>query len=172
MAPAALTVEQGGEWWIELETPEGKRLAAAPLWVGMKPPPAPLVELPGTPALGPEDARLEALDTVDPIRESHGLATLEEDQLLASLATVPAEQRAARTWTREKGEGRLIAAGFEGSEVMQVTCTAPTVAACFDDLLHDAETRAVLLHPQVRLMGVDAVVETQAVHLALNLTSD
>ena len=171
-APAALRADQGGEWWLELKTRDGALLAAAPLWVGMQPPPAPLVELPGTPALGPEDARLEALDTLDLIRESHGLALLEEDQLLTSLATVPAEQRAAQTWARAKGEQRLLAAGFEGSHVMQVTCSAATVAACFDDLLHTAETRAVLLHPQARLMGADAVVETKAVHVALNLTSD
>ncbi len=171
-APAALQADQGGEWWIEVTTGDGATLAAAPLWVGMQPPPAPLVALPGVPALGPEDARLEAFDTLDLIREAHGLVMLEEDQLLTSLATVPAEQRAAQTWTRAQGEQRLLAAGFEGSEVMQVTCSAATVAACFDDLLHRAETRTVLLHPQARLMGADAVVETQAVHLALNLTSD
>lgn len=171
-APAVMQADKGGEWWLEVTTRDGDLLAAAPLWVGMQPPPAPLVALPGEPPLGPEDARLEALDTLDLIRESHGIAALEEDQLLASLATVPAEQRAARTWTRERGEQRLLAAGFEGSHVMQVTCSAATVAACFDDLLHAAETRAVLLHPQARLMGVDAVVETDAVHLAVNLTSD
>lgn len=170
--PGTLTPELAGEWWLEVLDEDGEVLAEAPLWVGVTPEPGPLLDLPGDPPLGPEDARLEALDLIDEIRDAYGHPRLPEDELLTSLAQLPAEQRAARTWTREAGQQRLFAAGFEGTEVVQLTCSAPTVASCIDGLLHQADGRAGLLHPQVRLMGAAAVVSTDSVHLALNLTSE
>ena len=75
-------------------------------------------------------------------------------------------------WSAEAGEARLRGAGFQGGPLAQLTCRAPTVPLCIDQMLTSADGRAALLHPQMRLVGVAAQASTDGVAVALNLASE
>jgi hypothetical protein len=170
--PGAIKLDRAGEWWLEVEDENGARILSAPIFVGMAPPPAPLIELPGEPATGPDDAEVAALDLLAEVRDAFALPGLEEDGTLSTLAGHPLEQAIDRTWTRPDGEARLRGAGFVGGAVAQVWCQGETVAKCMDQLLTDAQGRAALMHPQVRLVGVRAQASTSGVVLLFNLASE
>lgn len=170
--PAAIKLDRAGEWWVELEDDNGARILSAPLFVGIDPPPAPLVVLPGTPSTGPDDAEVAALDLLADVRDAFALPALEEDGTLTTLAGHPLTQVLDRSWNRADGEARLRGAGFQGGAVAQVWCQGATVPACMDRLLTDAQDRAAVLHPQVRLVGVQAQATTNGVVLLFNLTSE
>jgi len=170
--PGAVKLDQAGEWWVEVEDDNGVRVLSAPIFVGMAPPPAPLIELPGEPATGPDDAELTALDLLAEVRAAFELPLLEEDSTLSTLAGHPLTQVLERTWSRPEGEARLRGAGFVGGAVAQVWCQGETVATCMDRLLTDAQDRGALLHPQVRLVGVQAQASTSGVVLLFNLASE
>lgn len=170
--PTELQLDVPGEWWIELEDRHGDRILGVPVYAGMAPPKGPLLELPGDLATGPDEAEEQALDQVDRIREAFAQPALLEDGTLTTLARHPLDQLLDGAWSAEAGEARLRGAGFQGGPLAQLTCRAPTVPLCIDQMLTSADGRAALLHPQMRLVGVAAQASTDGVAVALNLASE
>ena len=109
---------------------------------------------------------------VNDIRSAFEAVALAEDGTLQTLARHPLEQVLDGSWDRDAGEARLRGAGFVGGPVAQLWCAATTVESCIDELLADADGRAALLHPQLRLGGAAAQVRTDGVVVLLNLTSE
>ena len=170
--PADLRLDEPGEWWIQLDAADGRRILGVPVAVGMEPPPGSIFDLPGSPPTGPSESAALAFQLVNEVREAFARSPVVLYETLQTLAQHPLEQLAAGTWTRSAGESRLRGAGFVGGPIAQVTCKAATVEICLDQLLASTEGRAVLLQPQVRLGGVAAQVRTDGLLLAINLAAE
>lgn len=172
--PFEQRLEQPGAWWFALSDPrgEGAHWASFPVHVGERPPPTGALDLPGEPAVGPDDAVGQALDLVATLRDHHELPTLAEDPTLATLATRPLEQVVAGSWQAAEGEARLQGAGFVGGPVGQAWCRGTTVAACLDDLAARPDGWRTILHPAMRVVGVAAQVDSAGVTMVVNLASE
>jgi len=169
--PASLTLEEEGEWWLEVD---GVRdtVAAIPIFVGMRTPPSPLIDLPGDTFAGPVAAADEALLLVSSIREAFSMPTLRDDGTLETLAQYPLDLLLSEQWDRTTGLGRLQAAGFLGGPVGQVQCQGVTVAACVDTMLRSGREREWLLNPAFRIGGAAAQVSTDGVTIVVNMASE
>jgi hypothetical protein len=173
--PLSTPLNESGEWWLELQTPEPtpSQLLGVPLYVGMDTPKAPLIpihDVGTTP--GPQELQDRALYALLDIRTAFGLYEFQWDDTLASLAVTPVQQVLGGTWDAERGVQRLRGAGFIGGPAAQLACTSTSVEACITDLARHADTRATLLHPGLRLVGVAGEVRTTGVTLVLNFSSE
>jgi hypothetical protein len=172
--PLQQRLDEVGEWWVELRGagPDRPLVSAIPVYVGIPTPPAAVIELPGEAARGPGEAVEIASELLDDLRGTFGLPKLQPDRILERLADLPLEQAVRGEWSREVGEERMRGAGFTGGPLAQLACSAPTVAACLDQLFTTTEGRAALLDPKLRLVGAAAQVETRGLTLILNLVSE
>ncbi|MDG1480147.1 MAG: hypothetical protein P8R54_11185 [Myxococcota bacterium] len=164
-------LSEPGEWWLEL-TQRSNTVLSVPLHVDMDTPPAPILTLPGEPTPSPTEASALAYELVNSIRDAFDLPHLQIDPTLETLAGYPLELSLAGSWEKERGEARLRAAGFVGGPVGQLTCEGRTVAVCIDTLMWSIDERAVLLHPGLRLTGIQAQVTTEGISMALNAASE
>lgn len=169
--PDTLLLDEQGEWWLEVDG-VSDTIAAIPLYVGMRTPPGPVIELPGRVIEGPADAALEALTLVSEARDAFNVPRLREDATLETLAQYPLELLLSEQWDRESGHVRLQAAGFVGGPVGQIHCQASTVAACVDGMLRSGREREYLLNPDFRVGGAAAQVATDGVTVVVNMASE
>ncbi len=169
--PAALKLDEEGEWWLEVDGLH-ETIAAVPLFVGMRTPPSPVIDLPGEPISGPVAAADEAMILVSSIREAFSMPALRDDGTLETLAQYPLELLLSEQWDRTTGLGRLQAAGFVGGPVGQVQCQGATVAACIDGMLRSGRERELLLNPAFRIGGAAAQVSTDGVTIVVNMASE
>jgi hypothetical protein len=160
-----------GEWWLELSRSD-EVFASIPLYVGMGTPPTNLFSDFGA-ALGrPEDVEVDAMNSINRLREREGLPTFNEDGALSTLAELPLQQYLDGEWSRTSGEKRLQAAGFVGGPVYQFVCTGGNADKCLDQLSWSLDARAAFFNPGLRVIGLRAHVETQGMALILNLASE
>jgi hypothetical protein len=173
--PLTAPLGQAGEWWLEFQASpaDSTQLMGVPIYVGIPTPKAPTIPVHDVGELpGPEELRDRALDALFDVRAAFDLPEFAWDATLASLAATPVQQVLAGTWDAGKGVQRLRGAGFIGGPAAQLTCTASSVEACVTSLAHHADTRAQLLDPGLRLVGVAGEVRTSGVTLVLNLSSE
>ena len=173
--PLSAPMSEPGEWWLEFRTVDGSQtpLMGVPLYIGIPTPKAPLIPVLEVGVLpGPDELQDRALDALYSIRDAFNLVEFEWDDTLASLAVTPVQQVLAGTWDAERGVQRLRGAGFIGGPAAQLSCTSISVEACITDLAHQADARATLLHPSLRLVGVAGEVRTSGVTLVLNFSSE
>jgi hypothetical protein len=169
--PGTHILDEQGEWWLEVDG-VSETVAAIPLYVGMKTPPGPVIDLPGRVIDGPADAAFEALSLVNEARDAFNVPRLREDATLETLAQYPLELLLSDKWDRESGHVRLQAAGFVGGPVGQIHCQGHTVAACVDGMLRSGREREYLLNPAFRVGGAAAQVSTDGVTVVMNMASE
>lgn len=154
--PWTTTVEQAGEWLVEVRD-AGGAAALFPLYVGMVPPDLELLvptPLPGTSA----EAEALARRAVDRVRDAYGLSPLQEDPIL---------QAAARAW---QVDGSVPVAevarraGLAPSSAWRWTCAGTSVESCVDTIVWDVRARPGLLVAD-GLWGVVAEVSNGQVRL-------
>jgi len=169
--PAAPTLDEEGEWWLEVDGVE-QTIAALPLYVNLPPPKDVLIDLPGRELSGPVVAADEALLLISDVREAFSMARLRDDGTLQTLAQYPLELLLGQQWDRDSAHGRLHAAGFAGGPVGQVQCKGPTVAACVDTMVRSARERELVLNPSFRIGGAAAQVSTDGVTIVVNMATE
>ncbi|HCH62522.1 MAG TPA: hypothetical protein DFR83_06955 [Deltaproteobacteria bacterium] len=173
--PLSAQLHEPGEWWLEFQTADASHtpLQGVPIYVGMPTPKVPLIPVLDVGVLpGPNELQNRALDALYDVRNAFNLVDFEWDDTLASLAVTPVQQVLGGTWDAERGVQRLRGAGFIGGPAAQLTCTSISVEACITDLAYRADSRATLLHPGLRLVGVAGEVRTSGVTLVLNFSSE
>jgi hypothetical protein len=169
--PAEVVLDQMGEWWLEVDAPEGAVVASVPLYAGMTTPPQPVV-LEGASVSGPTEASAVLLEGLNRVRQAFSMPALSVDSTLTTLADWPLEQLVGGTWKRDEGEKRLLAAGFVGGPVAQLACSEATVTDCVDGWLRKPRDRARVLDPGFRVCGIAVQVRTDGITAVLNLASD
>jgi len=173
--PLTAALDEQGEWWLEFQATHADptQVLGVPLYVGVPPPKAPTIPLDHDQSLpGPDELRDQALDALYDVRSAFDRTEFIWDATLATLASTPVQQVLAGTWTQDQGVKRLRAAGFVGGPAAQLSCTAPSVSACITHLVQHADSRAHLLDPGLKLVGVAGEVRTSGITLVLNLTSE
>lgn len=170
-APAAITLDHEGEWWLEVRRPDGALVASIPVYAQMSIPPEPLV-LPGQPVAGPAEAQQRLMSLFNDVRQAFDVTEVRPDATLQTLAEWPLEQLASGNWLRASAEKRLHAAGFVGGPVGQLVCSDDSVEECVAGWLSDPQDRARLLEPGFRVGGAAAQVSTDGVAVVLNLASE
>ena len=169
--PASPVLDEEGEWWLDLRV-GGSRLAAVPIFAGVTTPTAPLLDLPGDEAVGPDDAA-DLLDVlVEDVRDAFDLPVVVRDSTLDTLARSPLLDVMEQRWDRDANVARLQAAGFVGGPTTQVHCSGSTVATCVDQMLNNVQGRSALLNPDYRVYGSAQQVRTNGVTVVLNLASE
>lgn len=169
--PGELTLDEAGEWWLEIDGMH-QTIAALPLYVDMATPPEGLIALPGDEFSGPVAAADEAMLLISSVREAFSMPALQDDGTLETLAQYPLSLLLAQQWDRTTGVERLHAAGFMGGPVGQVQCQGSTVAACVDRMLRSGRERQFVLNPAYRIGGAAAQVSTDGVTIVLNMASE
>ena len=169
--PSQLTLDEAGEWWLEVDGMH-ETIAALPIYVDMGTPPESLIVLPGDEFAGPVAAADEAMILVSSVREAFSMPGLQDDGTLETLAQYPLSLLLAQQWDRTTGIDRLHAAGFIGGPVGQIQCQGATVAACIDGMMRSARERQHLLNPAFRIGGAAAQVSTEGVTIVLNMASE
>ena len=173
--PISAPLRTPGEWWLELQTIGGDptKLLGVPLYVGVPTPKAPLIPIHDV-GMTPSPGELQdrALYALLDLRAAFDLYEFQWDDTLASLAVTPVQQVLGGTWDADRGVQRLRGAGFIGGPAAQLACTSISVEACIGELAHHADTRATLLDPGLRLVGVAGEVRTTGVTLVLNFSSE
>lgn len=170
-SPSAPTLDEEGEWWLEVDGVE-QTVAALPVYVNMPPPKDVLIDLPGREFTGPVVAADEALLLISDVREAFSMARLRDDGTLHTLAQYPLELLLGQQWDRDSAHGRLHAAGFSGGPVGQVQCQGPTVAACIDTMVRSSRERELVLNPSFRIAGAAAQVSTDGVTIVVNMATE
>ena len=168
--PASPTLEEAGEWWVELFTEDGRAVVAVPVSCGIPPAPAPPLDLPGRPAAGPDDATAELLRDLGQIRNIFDLSVLVPDDTLELVARQPLLDLVAGSWDGASGAERVRKSGFADGAAL--SCRASTVPLCVDELLRTGEGRHALLDPRWRSLGTGVRVDTQGVSLVLLLATE
>ena len=170
--PYTFQPHEAGEWWIEVE--KGNIYSSLPLYVDVGTPVTNLFTLEEDLGLinkSPSEVEAEVLMLMDLMREKEGLATLNADKMLDSLAQYPLQYFLEDRWDPKTGVEHLQKAGFVGGPVYQLACEAENSLACLDQLSWNMNFRFALLDPQIRNIGIKAHVETSSVSLLLNLSS-
>jgi hypothetical protein len=169
--PGQLTLDEAGEWWLEIDGMH-QTIAALPVYVDMPTPPEGLILLPGEQFAGPVAAADEAMLLVSAVREAFSMPGLQDDGTLETLAQYPLSLLLAQQWERASSVARLQAAGFIGGPVGQIQCHGATVAACVDTMMRSGRERQHLLNPAFRIGGAAAQVSTDGVTIVLNMASE
>ena len=169
--PTSLTLDEPGEWWVEISSPDGTLMMSVPVYVEMNTPTAPVLDLPGEDVVDPTEAVDLALSLINEVRDTFSLHHLAMDGALNALAEHPLQLALDGDWDPSVGEARLRGAGFVGGPAYQVTCEGNTVASCLYSLMAHPLGRAALLNPQVHVAGASAQVTTEGVLMVLNLAS-
>jgi len=173
--PVRVALNEPGEWLLEFNGSHGPReqLLSLPVYVATKTPVQPLFpSASDAPMPGPDAIQDDVLDTLDHVRAAFALPDLDWDPTLATLAGTPVQQVLDGTWDATRGEQRLRGAGFIGGPIAQLTCTAPNVPACMEQLLSRAHDRAALLESGHRLVGAAGETRVSGVTLVINLSSE
>ena len=97
--PASIKLDEEGEWWLEVDGLH-ETIAAVPLFVGMKTPVSPVIDLPGETISGPVAAADEALLLVSSVREAFAMTSLRDDGTLETLAQYPLDLLLSGQWDR------------------------------------------------------------------------
>ena len=169
--PAEPVLAETGEWWLELSR-RGRTALSLPLHVDMKTPPTPILTLPGELTPRPSEAVSLGYELLNDIRASFELPQLQPDPTLETLASYPLQLALAGEWDQTTGEARLRGAGFVGGPIGQLFCEGRTVALCIDGLLWSLDTRRILLHPGLRVIGAEAQVTTEGISMVFNTASE
>jgi len=169
--PSAPTLDEEGEWWLEVDGVE-QTIAAVPLYVNLPAPKDDLIDLPGRELAGPVVAADEALLLISEVREAFSMSRLRDDGTLQTLAQYPLELLLGGQWDRDGAHERLHAAGFAGGPVGQVQCQGPTVAACVDTMVRSGRERELVLNPSFRIGGAAAQVATDGVTIVVNMATE
>ena len=173
--PVQVQLDEPGEWLLEFTASSRDRsqLLSLPIYVATKTPMMPLFP-PSTdiPMPGPDAIPEHVQDALAEVRAAFALPALQWDHTLATLAGTPVEQVMSGSWDAERGERRLRGAGFVGGPVAQLTCTAPNVPACIEQMLGRADDRAALLESGLRLVGAAGQTRVSGVTLVINLSSE
>ena len=167
--PVNALLDVDGEWWLEIETAEGRM--GLPLFVDMATPPAPLLSSAGERLGGPAETEARALATVNELRAAFGAPALAVDAPLRALCRQPLDELRAARFDPDAAVSRLRGAGFVSGPVAALGCTAATVPGCIDAWLSTAQTRAQLLNPAVGVAGLCAEPSTDGVRLVLQVAA-
>ena len=172
--PVQVALDEPGEWLLEFKgSHQGEQLLSLPIYVATKTPMQPMFpSATDTPMPGPDAIPEHVEDTLADVRAAFALPSLEWDPTLATLAGTPVQQVLDGTWDADKGERRLRGAGFIGGPVAQLSCTAPNVPACIEQMLSRADDRAALLESGLRLVGAAGQTRVDGVTLVINLSSE
>ena len=170
MNPLQLDLNQRGAWWLELSNADGV-FVSAPIFIDEKTPPTNW--FPDLYAVvGPGEVKDLTLEAINVIRHRHDLPELKVEGALETLSHHPLEQLKTDTWERERGEERLIDAGYGGGPVAQLACMGSEIGSCLDEIAWSLDGRAAILNPNLRSVGVGAYVETKGIALIINMASD
>lgn len=162
-APAAVVLDIGGEWLVQVEDAQGVA-AKFPVYVDMVPPRLGLLESEGAPT-NDDALRERALDLLQDLRVVYGLPEWTDDVLLAA---------SARNALRDGiGDEAALASrlGFRPDRFHAMECRAITVEDCIDRMVWSPGTRSALLSA-TRLWGLAARREQPGVRIVALLAAE
>jgi hypothetical protein len=163
--PVDAVLDVDGEWWLEIETAQGK--TGLPLYVDMDTPPAPLLRSAGERVAGPAETEARAHAVLAELREAFGAPGLSPEATLRALSRQPLDEAKEGRWDGEAAVGRLRAAGFVDGPAVALRCAGPTVPACVDQWMRAPAARAQLLDPALGAAGFGVETSTDGVQLVL-----
>ena len=169
--PLKETLEEDGEYWLELSSQKGV-VSSIPIYVGMSAPPTNLFSSFDVRLVGPEEAQDLLLEQLNEMRVREGLPLIQHDETLSTLSQMPLNQVLEGTWSRDKGEERLRSAGFVGGPIYQLSCTARSTGLCLDQLSWQLEGRMALLDGNIRVMGSAVQTGSSGVSFIISMASE
>lgn len=169
--PGRPLLDEPGEWWVEIDLDEvtSAPVVSVPVYVDMATPREPLLDLPGATVTDAPQAERLAITLLGQVRDAFELTVPKRDPTLDTLARDALERRLTDGWDAAEALRKLRAAGFVDDDAAQLTCTAPTVARCIDQLMHRIEGRSALLRPGIGVAGVAALADQKQVTLVLDV---